>query len=904
MEYLANDRLVSVLQDMFQYLDKFKAEHSFAEIADHDSFFTTYMQSDKANNYDKQSLVREISKFSNEFGYEANLRKSKNHEHTKQVVFTYVLFTTFVTVCGVGFAYQMLSPILGTMFESLSKKDDGARKSQNAMNPPNTSSSPNSKKAKALPVSMIAHIILRTIAYVCIPTLLCLSLLNDWRSYKQDAYPRIAYDATVVMELRSLTSDTCPVIADQDEEMEQCVTESFQQVLNDAVSGDKSAQSIREISLEGENTCIFGYRTLDPTLAKDRRLAARMADVFYRKIKHNPYLLSKHAAVDSLSKMAHAVLKLKMMMDLQSNIPDASQTWSQDMRDEVKRELFPILSSDFLISARIRIPDSIQHNPETTKKEACFENCMKDPACVAAKQEGDICYTYAKPIDRVTVTKEDNPCLTFMKRGNNKQDTRITHTGALDLSKVEPCSDDAQTCPITIDNQKFRVKSEAYENYMDLFEDHAKDLSVIKYDTTVERQIKTLPEDQIIRQLEMMKDVVRQKVLELHKLFHLYGDLDFEVLLDELAGTYGSRWPGVKPAVEKLLNESVEHAEIKMKNSMQANTAKHKYITFGVFREKLRTMNTDSYLQTIYKPIAEIQSTASHLHGQRMPKEKNDMNTSFYGRISMRLFIFLSLVICFSVIDFLMGQATGYFSMSGTERNRQDLIFRVFLCVLYASVALFIISLLWSFHEKDKHVREYNRAIMEKNGNNLEQYSTELYDYLRQPEALEIANISSCASDETMNNPEALYEQCDSFYVKPLQLDHVKADGFERILYKNIIGIIEAHEKSNTTNLLISKQMAFPTLEFIVIIVLIGLIIGVLAFLFAVLQPFECIRVIATGQSLPCDVISQMSSTVWIICTILVLASAVYFSYRLYAYPDDFKKGILRSRYFEDNETI
>lgn len=310
-----------------------------------------------------------------------------------------------------------------------------------------------------------------------------------------------------------------------------------------------------------------------------------------------------------------------------------------------------------------------------------------------------------------------------------------------------------------------------------------------------------------------------------------------------------------------------------------------KYITFDMFLVMIKSMSQEDFLYKFVKNLDTIRLTSRGLkqlhdrynHGFAIEQKNNSMfEVSFYVLLCVGFTEFVRLSIM-RYIDFrcrkmylqdkiLEAKNRYEINYSLDDRQTRDNKTREFekakekiiqnqvkasySMFLYISVLFFIyifaVSLVFAWKEKTRHLYNFNKFILETNGNKIVMDSDQLLHQIVTLITKDKQFFFTSSNYAETGDPDELFylleknahleKEKSVVWTMPIEKDK---DHVLKQTYLKLIDTIENYKKCNILVDSRTQQLPFPLVDTILYIMLLGMLIGLLIFTVFKLKPFE-----------------------------------------------------------------
>lgn len=403
---------------------------------------------------------------------------------------------------------------------------------------------------------------------------------------------------------------------------------------------------------------------------------------------------------------------------------------------------------------------------------------------------------------------------------------------------------------------------------------------------------------------DSLKDILSQhivrKVGELDSTYNIEIDFKMEREVREyLEKQYGEDFRFINNEIVDAMNEIPIMMGAKRKEYQKQNQNENKnndgeqetsskYITFDMFLVSIKSMKQEDFLNRFIKNLDTIRLSSAGLkllhdrynHGFAIEQKNNQMfEVSFYVLLCVGITEFVRLSIM-RYIDFRcrnMGfedellEVKSRYEINYDRDDRQtrdnktrelkkaneginrSQVRATYSMILYISILFFIfifaVSLLYAWKEKSRHVYNFNKFILETNGNKIVMDSDHVLHHILNLITRDKQFFFTSSSFTDSGDPDELFYSLEKYaqiekdndiiWTMPIIKDK---DHELKLTYTKLIDIIENYKKCNILVDSRTQQLPFPLVDTILYILLLGTLIGLLVFTVSKLKPMEHYR--------------------------------------------------------------
>lgn len=895
MDFVANDALVKPIEELYKYLEEFKYKyHALIGNAESDFFKKIFANMTAGTKYPhdiiKTEFTNEVNKYHEQFRNAINTRRGIKKSYQTNIGSQATIFMIILVgaMVAVGFAFG--------------KPSDGEEN--------------------------LYYVFrwIRLIVYGMIPFIFGITVLIFWIDFRAVKYTGLVYNNRIEDELRQLTT------------VGTCVDAS-----------ESDGQSCEQSSSE-TGSCLFGT-------SKQLELndAIQIADTLYFKITENPNNLSKHSVVKAMQSMRTNVDKLYAFVSREQDVGDVdNETYTDaDIDAAIQKDVYPLFESlqKSIFSQQITVNESnistslLHASSNAYAPELCFTECVKDNSCAAAEVDSTGCTLYSSsnllgtsPIlmnwKQPATSEQGKGHGSYVKTPSMVLST-LVNDEATDFVICSTTSPSTQ-CPYVIDSTPYRYTgtSPDYNNYIKLFGNvtaaESEDSKNISVTLPVKDFVHRLSAEELVQHANIIRPVVVERIGLLHQRFVKTKEFDYTSLHDRLRSKFGEQYVILQAVFDDMLTEGTLLANVQRQRDEERETDRMRFVTVERFKEKMRTITVEQFLKTFYGPINQIYHVSAHFTGNENNIKLVQIENEFNSKIWQALWIFACIILGVAVVDYAVLE---YKPKRTTTPNLSAAnISRIFRIVLCASVAVFIIVILYSHAQKVRFVNTFNSDVIEKNGTILKDRSSFIYQSLHSEEIIRVLNIRSCINDsaydkrdefhETKANSDKLILECslNPKIATGYLLEDQKTpawSAFESSLYTDTLAIINAYEKCNSVTIGTGKQLPFPISEAVVLIIILLIIVGLFLWMYTKVNPTQAFKYMKQMMSdqIPTkdndytemiagiqDMNDNLEPVWWSIGIFLVAAIFSYVIILVFNSSELFKRNIYSSRYYEDSK--
>ena len=329
------------------------------------------------------------------------------------------------------------------------------------------------------------------------------------------------------------------------------------------------------------------------------------------------------------------------------------------------------------------------------------------------------------------------------------------------------------------------------------------------------------------------------------------------VIQGHLRMHYGSNFANVSNVVTDILTEvPIEIERMAMgQNTLEENDYRNKYITYDRFHTKMKELSQSDFYNHFYRYCHEARASSVGLKrlydqynyvGEVHRKNTIIVDITFYfiliiGATEICRFIAGRWISAQDQVEALFAQTENKDITRAKDTKRRQIWANTFWVPMALGLMIYtlVVSLMFAWKEKSRHIHTYNNMILEKNGEGIVTNADQATNTLTDAMILDRQFVKVSSGVKDTGDPDDVYDEITKYaWVQddiPVQL----SESYDLMLvYSNIVDMVESFEKCNKL-LRTNSTMPFPTTEIVMYVLMIIIVAIIAAIVYARLDPLQ-----------------------------------------------------------------